>query len=186
MATTRRVVLIGPESTGKTTLAAELAAAFHAPWTPESARLIAETSPEPLSAATIEPIARRCIALEDEALASDPPLLIRDTDLVSTAVYAHHYYQNCPAWIDAEAQARLGDLYLLCSPDLPWTADGIRDRRDSRGSLFADFQRALVRRGARTVEIRGTGAARRAAAIAAVEAMLTAPGDGPTPPTAPR
>lgn len=176
MAPTRRVVLIGPESTGKTTLAAELAAAFDAPWTPESARLLAESTPEPLSAATIEPIARRCLALEDAALAAHPPLLIRDTDLVSTVVYAHHYYQHCPAWIDAEAQARLGDLYLLCAPDLPWTADGIRDRRDSRDSLFADFQRELTRRGARTVVIRGTGAARREAAIAAVRAMRKAEG----------
>ena len=176
MAPTRRVVLIGPESTGKTTLAAELAEAFDAPWTPESARLIAESTPEPLSAATIEPIARRCLALEDAALAAHPPLLIRDTDLVSTVVYAHHYYQHCPAWIDAEAQARLGDLYLLCAPDLPWTADGIRDRRDSRDSLFADFQRELTRRGARTEVIRGTGAARREAALQAVRAVLNAEG----------
>ena len=176
MAPTRRVVLIGPESTGKTTLAAELAEAFDAPWTPESARLIAESTPEPLSAATIEPIARRCLALEDAALAAHPPLLIRDTDLVSTVVYAHHYYQHCPAWIDAEAQARLGDLYLLCAPDLPWTADGIRDRRDSRDSLFADFQRELTRRGARTVVIRGTGTARREAALQAVRAVLNAEG----------
>lgn len=173
MAATRRVVLIGPESTGKTTLAAELAAAVDAPWTPESARLIAETSPEPLSAATIEPIARRSIALEEEALASHPPLLIRDTDLVSTVVYARHYYQQCPPWIEAEAQARLGDLYLLCAPDLPWTADGIRDRRDSRDELFEDFQRELARCGARTVVIRGTGVARREGAMAAVREMLT-------------
>ena len=178
MAATRRVVLIGPESTGKTTLAAELAAAFGAPWTPESARLIAESNPEPLSAATIEPIARRCIALEEEALASHPPLLIRDTDLVSTVVYARHYYQQCPPWIEAEAQARLGDLYLLCAPDLPWTADGIRDRRDSRDALFEDFRRELARRGAQVVVIHGTGAARREAAIAAVRALQRHEGGG--------
>jgi NadR type nicotinamide-nucleotide adenylyltransferase len=173
---TRRVILIGPESTGKTTLAAELAAAFDAPWTPESARLIAESTSEPLSAATIEPIARRCIALEDAALAAHPPLLIRDTDLVSTVVYARHYYGHCPAWIEAEAQARMGDLYLLCAPDLPWTADGIRDRRDSRDALFADFQRELERLGAHVVVIRGTGAARREAARRAVKEMLKAEG----------
>ncbi|MGA1309255.1 MAG: AAA family ATPase [Gemmatimonadaceae bacterium] len=176
MASTRRVVLIGPESTGKTTLATEVAAAFEAPWTPESARLIAESTPEPLSAATIEPIARRCIALEDAALATHPSLLIRDTDLVSTVVYARHYYGHCPAWIEAEAQARLGDLYLLCAPDLPWTADGIRDRPDSRESLFADFERELTRRGAHVVVIRGTGEARREAARGAVREMLKAEG----------
>ena len=172
MAHTVRVVLIGPESTGKTTLAAELAAAFEAPWTPESARLIAESSPAPLSAATIDPIAQRCIALEEAALATHPPLLIRDTDLVSTVVYARHYYQHCPAWIEAEAQVRLGDLYLLCAPDLPWTADGIRDRRDSREVLFEDFRQELERLGARTVVIRGEGAARREAAATVVREYL--------------
>lgn len=173
-AATRRVVLIGPESSGKTTMAAELAAAFGAPWTPESARLIAESSPVALSAATIEPIARRCMALEAEALTTHPPLLIRDTDLVSTVVYARHYYGGCPAWIEEEARTRLGDLYLLCAPDLPWTADGIRDRPDSRESLFEDFRRELDRLGAPVVVIRGTGAARRASARQAVHEFLEA------------
>ena len=101
MAATRRVVLIGPESTGKTTLAAELAAAFGAPWTPESARLIAESNPEPLSAATIEPIARRCIALEDAALATHPPLLIRDTRGVTV-------FAGTQAWIQKMPKSTMG------------------------------------------------------------------------------
>ena len=137
MASTRRVVLIGPESTGKTTLATEVAGRLRAPWTPESARLIAESTPEPLSAATIEPIARRCIALEDAALATHPSLLIRDTDLVSTVVYARHYYGHCPAWIEAEAQARLGDLLSSSARQTSRgrrTASGIAPTRVSRCS----------------------------------------------------
>jgi nicotinamide riboside kinase len=126
-------VLTGPESTGKTTLAAALAARFDAPWTREAARLFAESSSVPLSAATVEPIARLSIQMEDAALATTPELLVRDTDLVSTVVYARHYYGEVAEWIKEEARARRGDLYLLCLPDLAWEQDGVRrDRRACR------------------------------------------------------
>ena len=166
------VVLTGPECSGKTTLASELAARFDAPWTVEASRQYAESSPEPLSAGTVGPIARLSMRLEDDALASDPPLLVRDTDLVSTVVYAHHYYGECPDWIVAEARARRADLYLLCVPDLPWSHDGVRDRPDGREQLFDEFARALQEIGARVDVIRGDGQVRTDAAVHAVRAML--------------
>jgi len=171
-----RVVLIGPEASGKTTLAAALAAHFGVPLTLEAARLFAEGHHETLSAATVEPIARLSMQLEDDLLAASPPpsLLVRDTDLISTVVYARHYYGSVPSWIEAEARARRGDLYLLCAPDLPWRADGVRDRPDARAELFAAFRDALAEFGARTVEIRGAPAARTHAAVSAVEALRRA------------
>ena len=165
-----RLILIGPECTGKTTLARGLAAGLGAPWTPEAARLVAEGSATPLSAATVEPIARLAMALEDAGRATAAPWLVQDTDLVSTVVYARHYYGACPAWIEAEARRRLGDRYLLCAPDLPWTADGVRDRGDARPALFAEFLATLDAFGARIAVVGGTGAGRLAAARAAGEA----------------
>lgn len=171
MAHALRLILIGPESTGKTTLARGLAAGLGAPWTPEAARLVAESSPEPLSARTVEPIARLALALADAATATAAPCLIHDTDLISTVVYARHYYGACPAWIEAEARARLGDGYLLCVPDLPWEADGVRDRADARHTLMADFLATLHAFGARVTLVGGTGAGRLTAARAAAEAV---------------
>ncbi len=170
------MVLTGPECSGKTTLAQALAEAFRAPWTPEASRLYAEESPGGLSATTVEPIARLSMQLEDEALArlgAAPALLIRDTDLVSTIVYARHYYGSVADWIVEEARARRADLYLLCRPDLPWTPDGVRDRPTHREELFADFRSALHEIGASAsvVEIAGEGPERFAAARRAVEAM---------------
>ncbi len=162
------VVLIGPECSGKTTLAAALAEEFAAPWVPEAARRFVETDPTPLSAATVEPIARLSMALDDAARATEPPLLIHDTDLVSTVVYAQHYYGSCPAWIEAEARVRKAELYLLCLPDLPWSSDGVRDRPNARAELLAMFREQLRAMDAHYTVIGGLGDARREAAISAV------------------
>lgn len=167
-----RIVLTGAECTGKTTLAAELGARFHAPWVAEAARLYAERSPVPLSAATVEPIARLSLELQAEALATDPTLLFLDTDLISTVIYARHYYGSCPAWIESEARDRRADLYLLGMPDLPWVADGVRDRPADRERMFARFAETLDEFGARVEVIRGQGTARTAMAARAVEALL--------------
>ncbi|WKW13061.1 ATP-binding protein [Pseudogemmatithrix spongiicola] len=169
---TQHVTIIGPESSGKTTLAAALAAQFGAPWVPEAARRFVETDPTPLSAATVEPIARLAMALDDAARAADPPLLFHDTDLVSTVVYARHYYGSCPPWIVAEAQRRRAQLYLLCLPDLPWEADGVRDQPHARAELFATFREQLDAMEAAYTVIGGSGPAREAAAAAAVRRRL--------------
>lgn len=169
---TRDVVLIGPESSGKTTLAESLARAFAAPWVPEAARRFVETDPTPLSAATVEPIARLAMSLDDAARAGGPALLFHDTDLVSTVVYARHYYGDCPSWIVSEARTRLADLYLLCLPDLPWEADGVRDRPSARTQLFAEFREALEGFGAAYTVIGGVGDARQAAAEATIRRRL--------------
>lgn len=169
---TQHVVLIGPECSGKTTLAAALAERFAAPWVPEAARRFVETDPTPLSAATVEPIARLGIALDDAARAPGPALLIHDTDLVSTVVYARHYYGACPAWIVDEAHSRRADLYLLCLPDLPWESDGVRDQPNARHALFAKFRAALEETGAAYTVIGGQGPERLAAAEAALRRRL--------------
>ena len=140
--------------------------------TVEAARRFAEKSTAPLSTATVEPIARLSMSLEDDIGAARPALLIRDTDLLSTVVYARHYYGASSPWIEAEALRRRADLYLLCHPDLPWTPDGVRDRPTQREALLTDFRAALGALGASVVEVSGVGETRTALAVAAVNALL--------------
>ena len=166
---TYRIVLTGPESTGKSTLARVLGAELRAPCVPEASRLLAEAmAPEALSAGTVEPIARLTMRMADEALALAPDCAVFDTDLVSTVVYARHYYGTCPEWIVQEARQRRADRYLLCLPDLPWIADGVRDQPEARETLLASFRGVLTEIGADAVEIHGVGEARLSAARAAV------------------
>lgn len=166
------VVVSGSECTGKTTLARALAARFGAPWVPEFCRGYLDAKGTPLDASDVEPIARGQIADADEAERRATDLVVLDTDLVSTAVYARHYYGACPAWVEAAARDRRADLYLLCAPDLPWAEDGQRDRGNRREELHALFEAALAATGSEVHLVAGTGEAREKAAATAVAAML--------------
>lgn len=179
-----RIVVTGGESTGKTTLAAALAKALGSLWVPEYSRSYAEQVGRALTSADVEPIARGQVAAEDAASERwraqvgrrrDAPPLVLDTDLVSTTVYAEHYYGACPAWIMAAARERLGDLYLLCEPDLPWESDGVRDQPEARAKLHSAFGVRLRTLGARVALVRGIGRTRLEAALAAVRTTLVSP-----------
>jgi NadR type nicotinamide-nucleotide adenylyltransferase len=172
--TTRRVVITGSESTGKTTLARDLAAHFGAPWVPEFARSYADVQQlagRKLDETDVEPIARGTIDRQDAALGRGPELVFLDTDLVSTVVYARHYYGNCPPWIETAAWNRLGDLYLLCDIDVPWIADGVRDVPHQRAHMHALFAEELASLGARVVTVRGSWEERFQIGIDAVEVL---------------
>ena len=174
------VVVTGSECTGKTTLADELAAAFDAPRSPEFVRAYVDARRAPLDASDVEPIAAGQLRVERAAEAAARPggVVVRDTDLVSTTVYARHYYGACPAWIDWAASRRAGDLYLLLAPDVPWVPDGLQRDRPldaERAEIHERFRDALTARGARVVEIRGSWDERRRQAFAAVAAALARP-----------
>jgi NadR type nicotinamide-nucleotide adenylyltransferase len=168
-----RVVVTGSESTGKTTLARFLATRYDTAWCPEFSRHYLEQKDAPLTVDDVQPIARGQCAAEDVALRGAHRLLFLDTDLLSTVVYARHYYGACPAWIIEAARTRRGDLYLLNHPDVPWEADGPqRDRGDRREEMHALFEGVLREFGARVVDIAGPWAERRQPALDAVEALL--------------
>jgi NadR type nicotinamide-nucleotide adenylyltransferase len=142
MAEVTRICLTGPESTGKTGLAAALGDELGTVWVPEYAREYAERHGNELSAADVEPIARGQMANEDRVSANG--ILLLDTDLLSTVVYARHYYGSCPEWIEREARRRKAHLYLLLDTDVPWKADPARDAGgEVREDLFDAFRAAL-------------------------------------------
>ena len=175
----RRIVLTGGECTGKTTLARVLAERHDTAWVPEAAREVALARPGVLGPEDVPAIARTHVRLADEAfLAAEEAgrkIVFLDQDLLSTVVYSRHYYGRCPVWIERIAAERRGDLYLLCHPDLPWFADGVRDRPEARAEMHALFAAALADAGVRVAEVVGRGAEREARAETAVGVLLARP-----------
>lgn len=178
-----RVVITGGECTGKTTLAEQLGAAFNAPWVAEYARGYAASVGRPLTASDVESIAHGQMAAEDAAEERvksaapgiySPRLLFLDTDLVSTTVYAEHYYGATPEWVTNEARARKGDLYLLCAPDLYWEGDGIRDLPEAREDIHRQFAARLRELGVTVLLVEGQGVQRFNVALAAVRGWRAA------------
>ena len=170
-----RVCLIGPESTGKSALAAELAKHYGVVTCREFAREYAEARDNDLKYEDVEPIARGQIDEERAAESASLHLCIRDTDLISTVVYSRHYYGQCPEWIVAAAHQRRADLYLLMDTDVPWKADAARDAGgDEREDLFDEFRAALDEFETRWLIVSGSWQERLAAARKAVDDILGA------------
>ena len=169
MAKIARVCVIGPECTGKTTLAQRLAKHFDCEWVPEFAREYAEAKNNQLTYEDVEPIAKG----EIWHLASEIcDLVLEDTDLISTVVYARWYYGKCPEWIVDEARKRKADLYLLMDTDVPWFPDAARDSPgDAREDLFDRFRAALDEFDTRWVIISGDWEERFRAAVALVDEL---------------
>jgi len=174
----RRVVLTGSESVGKTTLATELAARYGVPLVPEFVRGYAATKGTPLDFSDHGPIARGQVALEDAAMAAARAaghrLIVHDTDLVSTVAYCHHYFGRCPAFLEELALGRRADHYLLLDIDVPWVADGVRDRGDRRAEVHALFGDTLNRLGAHVTLIQGAWDERLATAQHHIDDLLAA------------
>jgi len=166
-----RVVLTGSECTGKTTLARALASHYGTIWVPEFSRIYAETKGAPLTADDVAPIANAHMASEDEAARGARRILVLDTDLLSTVVYARHYYGSCPDWVVRESIAWTAGLYLLCGIDVPWSGDGVRDRGGERELMQSLFRQELEARGARFEILEGSIQQRLEAAVRAVDSL---------------
>lgn len=168
-----RVCLIGPESTGKTTLAAGLAEHYGTVWVPEYAREYALRVARPLTAQDTTPIAEGQIALEDRvAPKAKNGLLILDTDLLSSIAYSTHCHGHCPPWIASAARERLSDLYLLADIDVPFVEDAAREGGPDRAEVMRVFEKVLAEYAVRVTRLRGSMDDRTAAAIEAIEGLL--------------
>jgi NadR type nicotinamide-nucleotide adenylyltransferase len=144
-----KIVLFGPESTGKTTLSKLLANHYKTEWVPEFARDYLQDKWN-LEQKTCEnddllPIAIGQIQLENELAKKANKILICDTDILETMVYSLTYYGG---FVDKELEkaaiANSYDLYLLTSIDIPWEKDDLRDRPEQRQEMFNAFEKVLI------------------------------------------
>jgi HTH-type transcriptional repressor of NAD biosynthesis genes len=202
---TRRVVIVGAESTGTTTLARNLAEALGARgglwantrWVPEYGRQLTERKLAALRAddpratvfdlawsrADFVHVALAQNAAEDAAIRDGAPIVVCDTDARATAVWEERYLGSPSS--ETLALERRADLYLLTNDgDVPFTDDGLRDGEHIRSWMTGRFRELLHDIGVPMLEMIGPPSARLAAALAACDALL-AQGWQLAPPLAP-
>ncbi|MGZ0714808.1 AAA family ATPase [Pseudomonas palleroniana] len=169
------VVLAGPESSGKSWLAAELQAHFGGLMVGEYVRDFIDHHQRDTTLADIPAIARGQLAWEDAARAQQPDWLILDTHLLTNRLWSQTLFGDCPAWLDTELLARHYDLHLLLSPEtVEWTADGQRCQPElaDRRAFFQDSLAWMQAHQQPFVIIHGNWQERRIAAFKAVEQLL--------------
>ncbi len=180
----RRVSVFGPESTGKTTLAAELSRRLATIHVPEFARAYLESRGGVLTRPDLDVIGEGQLAMED-ALAGDANrVLICDTDPLATVIWCEVMFGEAPAWLRTAALARRYALTLVCDVDLPWENDLVRYLPTDRPGFLARCESALRAAGRRYMIVRGTGEARTAMAMTAITELLAEPRQ-PVPPRTP-
>jgi len=174
----KKIVIIGPESTGKSTLCEGLAAHYHTEWVREYAREYMLTHKgKAYSYDDLSTIARGQLALEDAAAApTGDRILFIDTDLYVMKVWSEYVFGRCETWILKEIAARHYDGYLLCRTDLPWTKDELREYPDlaTRERLYHIYKDILINQAVPWVEIGGQADERLQNAIGAVERLTGA------------
>lgn len=172
-----KVVLFGPESTGKTTLAKQLAEHYNTVWVPEYAREYLQEKwdkeQKTCEPKDLLPIAEGQMASENALAKKANRLLVCDTDLLETKVYSEAYYLGyCDPELEKYALANQYDLYLLTYIDVPWVKDDLRDKPDERERMFACFKDALVKYGRNFVILKGDNKTRLATAINHIDKLL--------------
>jgi len=155
----KKIVIIGPESTGKSTLTEQLAAHYNTTWCPEFAREYLKQNGTDYSFEDLLNIARGQLMLEDNLLLqAKNNLYFIDTDMYVMKVWCEVAFNNCHVWILKQIAARNHDLYLLCDTDLPWVKDELREYPDlnTRQKLFKMYKDILINQDTKWAIISGS------------------------------
>jgi len=190
----KKIVVIGPESTGKSTLCELLAQHYKTKWCPEFAREYLLTNGTEYNFEDLLSIAKGQLALEDEYAfdienntldsqlptpdsqlpTSDSRLLFIDTDMYVMKVWSEYVFGKCHQFILDAIVERKYDLYLLCNVDLPWVKDDLREYPDEgpRKELYQIYKDLLINQTTPWIDISGNYDDRLQKAIAAVENII--------------
>jgi|SRR5688572_19563994 len=176
----KKIVIIGPESTGKSSLCEKLAMHYKTQWVPEYARNYLLENGMNYTEEDLLQIAKGQLALEDQFTASllqkipAPAVMFIDTNMYVMKVWSEFVFNQSDPWILDQLSRRHYDLYLLCNIDLPWIKDELREYPDLniREQLYDIYKRLLEIQDTPWVDIRGNYEQRLQKAIKAVDGLL--------------
>ena len=148
-----RIAVTGPESSGKTTLCAALSAHYGVSCLPEYARLYLEKTKGFYEQKDLDCIAQGQF---ESVLSSQSKIVISDTDFLVLEVWSKYKYKKVSAVINEFIRKDIFDLHILCSPDIPWEKDPLRESPDSRNELFELYLDSLNKHGKNFIIVSGT------------------------------
>ena len=173
-----KIALFGPESTGKTTLAKQLAAHYDTVWTPEFARDYLQqkwdNEQKTCDVNDMLPIAYGQVALENKMLAVANKYLFCDTNLLVTKVFSDVYYNYCDPLLEKAAHEHEYDLFFLTDIDVPWEKDDLRDKPEGRESVFEVFKQSLINNNKPFIRLTGNKDLRLKKAISIIDNLTKA------------
>ncbi len=172
-----KIVIFGPESTGKTSLAKVLAEYYHTEWTPEFAREYLQekydNAGEICAPEDLLPIARGQMESENRLAKKANKILFCDTNLLETYIYGQAYYANFEnSTLKTAAERNKYDFYFLTYIDVPWEPDDLRDKPEEREEMFTRFENALKQRNLPYILIKGNPKERLKMAVKTVDDLL--------------
>ena len=168
----KKIVIIGPESTGKSTLSQQLAEHYQTAWVPEYAREYLLKNGRTYSFEELLTIAKGQLAAEDQLTReAKTDLLFIDTNMLVMRVWCEFVFGKCHQWILDRIVERKYDLYLLCNTDLPWVVDELREYPDlnSRLELYHIYKDTMINQQVPWRKISGNYAERLQSAVRAVD-----------------
>ncbi|MCB9187797.1 MAG: ATP-binding protein [Flavobacteriales bacterium] len=154
----KKVVLTGPESTGKTTLCIQMGEEYDCPVVEEYARSYIRELDRPYDLNDLKRIAEGQIKLEERIHSASH--MISDTDLLTIKIWSEYKYDACDQWILDNLNERLPDLYLLCYPDLIWESDPLRENPEDLMELYEIYLKEIKRLNVPYRIIKGSGSIR--------------------------
>ena len=168
---TKKIVIIGPESTGKSTLCAQLADHYKTAWVKEYAREYLQTNGTNYSFNNLLDIAKGQMVQEEQVLSeiaageeTDPSAVIKnqklvfiDTNMYVIKVWSEYVFNDCHHWVLNQIVDKQYDLYLLCDIDLPWIKDNLREYPDlkTREKLYHYYKDIMVNQNIPWVNVDG-------------------------------
>lgn len=167
-----KIVITGPESSGKSSLAEDLSVHFNAPLVVEYSRVYLNELDHHYEKEDLVAIAKGQLQFEHLALKKAKDLIICDTSLEVIKIWSEYRYKFCDPFILQMLKQSLPDLYLLMKPDLPWEPDPLRENPNDREDLYQLYLEEIKALGIPYFEISGTGEERYTLGESIVEKFL--------------
>lgn len=168
----KKIAIVGPESTGKSTISAQLAGHYQTVWVPEYARGYCEKLTEPCTWQDEINMFYGQLELEKELLPQANKILICDTTFITVKIWSDHMFGKSPQEVLDALPNHSYDLYLLMDIDMPWEEDPLRDFPHLREHFMEVWHEELKSLNASYAVISGSGEKRLLHAIEAIDTFL--------------